>query len=42
MDQITHKGTGTSGQSIKTWTFDWTAPGFATSTGYEIGVHFSC
>ena len=31
---VTHKGTGTSGQSIKTWTFDWTAPGFATSTGY--------
>ena len=30
---VTHKGTGTSGQSIKTWTFDWTAPGFASSTG---------
>ena len=31
---VTHKGTGTSGQSNKTWSFDWTAPGFATSTGF--------
>jgi len=30
---VTHKLSGTLGSATKTWTVDWTAPGFASSTG---------
>ena len=30
---VTHTQSGTLGSATKTWTVDWTAPGFASSTG---------
>ena len=30
---VTHKSSGIFGSSTKTWTVDWTAPGFASSLG---------
>jgi hypothetical protein len=33
---ITHKAGGTNGTNIKSWEFDWVAPGFASSTGSVI------